>query len=102
MSLKHGFAERKGVPLDAVSLNLIARFVRIARQNGDRDIHLQDDDILKKVSIIAHQSHDRRLRTIYVRLLQEMYPEQSTETKNQATGFLRGMGDKFKGWTKIL
>ena len=64
--------------LSATCLNIMAKFVNLARQKEHIDLHLQDKQILSKIEQIASSTNNPQLRLLYDRLIQEMDKQVNT------------------------
>jgi len=91
--------------LTATCINIMARFVQVARHEEGIELHLQDSHILQKISGIAAHTNNRRLQMLHTRLLEELDKKtQATASKATNTAQVKRtqFADKFKGWTKAL
>ena len=57
---------------NAVTINLMAKFVQISRKSEGVELHLQDRNILHKISVVAQQTSNRQLKLLHQRLVEEL------------------------------
>ncbi len=72
MNKDESLARFNGVVFNATCINLIARFVQVARHEEMQKIHLQDKNVLAKVSEVAKASDNKHLALLYQRLDEEL------------------------------
>ncbi len=57
-----------GVVHDATRINMMARFIQIARLDGESDLHLQDKNIVRKITSVAEHTQNPQLKILHERL----------------------------------
>ena len=61
-----------GHPVTVTGVNLIARFVRIARTSKAADLHLYDKGLFKEMEHLAGNTADARLIELYSKIQTEL------------------------------
>ena len=61
-----------GRPMTTSGINLIARFVRIARTSEHVDLHLYDKGLFREMEHLAGNTADARLIDLYSKIKSEM------------------------------
>ena len=73
----------KNKVLSATCINIMAKFVQVARHIEGEEIHLQDKDVLEHIATIGEQTQNKHLSLLYRRLFEEL--EASKEVKPKPT-----------------
>ncbi len=105
MKNRSSLASYKGKPLSATCINMMARFVQVARQQEGKAVHLQDKNILTKISDIAAQTDNQQLLMLHQRLCDELQIVQSARLNtNNIQGVVHksAVSSKLKDWGRGL
>lgn len=90
---------------DATCINIMARFVQIARLSGESNLRLQDKNIVDKITLIAERTENPQLKILHKRL-QEKLRQTAERTNNKqridAIELKSDVRSKFAEWTQIF
>lgn len=93
--------QKSAMPMNATCINLVARFVQIARHEGELGLRLNDTDIVKKISNIADRTDNRQLKILHNRLQEELTKHEPAEPlideKHEEKSDLKS---RFREWTQ--
>lgn len=81
METSKEIARFQNKPYSATCINIMARFVQIARHEEGEKIHLQDKNILSHISQIGQTTDNQHLRLLYQRLFEELRETYPAEQK---------------------
>ncbi len=106
MSKKQDFKTGGGPVLSATCINVMARYVQVARREEGIDLHLQDRNILNKISKISEHTNNKRLKLLHQRLLDEVNSHGNTDavgalTKNTEPAVAKRnvlLSDRLRNW----
>ena len=71
----------KNKVLSATCINIMAKFVQVARHIEGEEIHLQDKDVLEHIAIIGEKTQNKHLSLLYRRLFEELEASKDVEAK---------------------
>jgi len=100
MKTSEEIARFQGKPFSATCINIMAKFVQVARHEEGEDIHLQDKNILEHISEIGHTTDNQHLILLHKRLFEELdhaFPiKQQQVGQSTISNTLKSWGFSFK------